>query len=167
MSKVRSTRSPQRLLVKLRPSLGLTALESSGRLVPLHDDGGPSALGLVHEPRWYIADVEGDPASPWDLAHGRVADQLGVASSDVVFAEPDLVHSIHSDPCARAAGPLALGADCRSKPQEGAGGKAIGPGFAWHLGEAFTQLRRAQESIVLDRKSTRLNSSHSQISYAV
>src|SRR5438309_2654798 len=43
----------------------------------------------------------------------------------------------------------------------GKGVQAGGSGFVWRIG--FAQL----DSAILDRKSTRLNSSHSSISYAV
>ena len=47
---------------------------------------------------WFIADLPDLPLSPgaqanlWDFAHARVADQLGVAEDDILFAEPDWVH---------------------------------------------------------------------------
>ena len=39
-----------------------------------------------------LAVSPGAQANPWDFAHARVADQLGVAEDDIVFAEPDWVH---------------------------------------------------------------------------
>src|SRR5688572_31313857 len=40
-------------------------------------------------------------------------------------------------------------------------------GVAAHAGGRLVRIRRNREGVVTDRKSTRLNSSHSQISYAV
>jgi hypothetical protein len=39
-----------------------------------------------------LAVSPGAQANPWDFPHVRVADQLGVAEDDIVFAEPDWVH---------------------------------------------------------------------------
>ena len=87
-----------RILVKLRPSNALRAAESRVNLRPLYDTPQKAvAFGIGAQPQWFIADLSDAPANPWDLAHARVAEQLGVSETDVIFAEPDLIHNIYQD----------------------------------------------------------------------
>ena len=159
-----STR-PIHVLVKLRPTGALRAAESRANLRPLY--AGPEAedalLGLGSEPQWFLAELPdgpspagargvdasgpGDGASSrssfqaWDFAHGRVAEQLGVAESDVIFAEPDLIHDwFRSTEEMDPSEPFAIGGECEKEvKQEGDNGKAVGPDtFAWHLDEEFS-----------------------------
>ena len=86
-----------RVLVKMRPSTALGAAPGAN-LRPLYSGPSPaSSLGVMGDstPQWFIADLPDGAATPWDLAHARVADQLGVAESDVIFAEPDIVHDVY------------------------------------------------------------------------
>lgn len=150
-----------RILVKLRPSAALGAAESHADLRPLHD-APPTparAFGLDTAPRWYVAEPRDGAASPWDLSHARVADQLGVAASDVLFAEPDLVHTIFED--AGEAPPreaFAVGGDCTANEQDAGKGKAVGPAGvrAWHLGKDFTQLDDARTAVAFTSPRTRI-----------
>jgi len=41
-----------------------------------------------------LARLADEAQTPWDQAHSRIASQLGIDSSDVLFAEPDLVHRV-------------------------------------------------------------------------
>src|SRR5947209_7360877 len=135
-----------RVLVKLRPSgaSALRAAESRARLRPLHDTPSQTqagVFGLDAAPQWFLAELPDGGATPWDLAHARVADQLGVSESDVVFAEPDLVHNVFQDTNEEEVSPGFAAADkCDPNPQDGTHGKALGPGDFWHLGDAFSQL---------------------------
>ena len=82
--------SSNRILVKLRPTVGLAAAVPRANLRPLHASAPQTqAFGLSSEPSWFLADLPdtGGP-NPWDLAHARVADQLGIDESAVLFAEP-------------------------------------------------------------------------------
>src|SRR5688500_3372812 len=93
-------RATNTILVKLRPTSGLRAAESRANLRPLYDTPPPPAagmLGLDTAAQWFMAELPEAPDNPWDLAHARVADQLGVAESDVLFAEPDIIHDIYQD----------------------------------------------------------------------
>jgi hypothetical protein len=47
---------------------------------PLSPAAPPSAFGfgVSSEPQWFIADVGDGGPNAWDVAHARVADQLGV-----------------------------------------------------------------------------------------
>lgn len=150
----------QRVLVKLRPSKALKAAESRANLRPLYASPPSVAtpFGVSSEPQWFLADLPDSAASPWDLAHARVADQLGIDESDVVFAEPDIVHNIYPDPDGREAGELfAAGDDCGPIDQDGKNGKAVGPAeFAWHLGDEFTQLASARAAVSFAEPRTRI-----------
>jgi hypothetical protein len=145
------------VLVKLRPSAALRAAESRAGLRPLHDR--PSAgFELGAEPDWFVADLPGGAPSPWDLAHDRVADQLGVAGSDVLFVEPDLVHDIFPTDDERPEGIFEIGAGCsREQGQESTRGRAAGPDrFAWHLEDDFSQLGRARSRVTFSDPRTRI-----------
>jgi len=149
-----------RVLVKLRPSNALRAAESRANLRPLYD--APPALGsgfgLDASPRWFLADLPEGGETPWDLAHSRVAGQLGVAESDVVFAEPDILHGVYRDTNEDPAGAgFAVGASCTADPQDGTHGKAVGPDvFGWHLGDDFSQLGKARGAVAFTTPRTRI-----------
>jgi hypothetical protein len=152
-------RMERRVLVKLRPSPALRLAASRVLLRPLHDTpaAASAALGFGAEPQWFVADLPDGAATPWDLAHTRLADQLGVAGSDVVFAEPDIVHDIYRDASEAPPPTLAIGADCGFIPQDGGHGKAVGPDtFAWHLDEGFSQLGPARDSVQFTDPRTRI-----------
>jgi hypothetical protein len=132
------TSGVNRVLVKLRASAPLGAAAANASLRPVFDR--PFASGGLEAdaaPQWFIADVSDLPLSaarqphPWDFAHARLADQLGVNEDDVMFAEPDRVNdAFHVDSEGIRT--------CAAIPQDGGHGKAVGPGeFAWHLGERF------------------------------
>jgi hypothetical protein len=149
-----------RILVKLASAHALAAADPRTNLRPLYTPsiGGTAALGFTGGPRWYVADLPAEADRPWDAAHAHVAAQLGVAESDVLFAEPDLVHRIFPDESAEDVGARlgAVGTDCTPKPQDGGEGRAVGPGEAWHLGDDFTQLARARSSVAFADRRTRI-----------
>lgn len=159
-NKPKAPAESNRVLVKLRPSNALRATESRANLRPLYETPQATAaiLGIGAEPQWFLADLPDGAATPWDLAHARVADQLGVSESDVIFAEPDIVHNIFRDanePPAEQA--FAVGEQCDPIPQDGANGKALGPDtFAWHLGDDFTQLGKARDAVQFTDPRTRI-----------
>lgn len=148
------------LLVKLRPSAALRAAEARVPLEPLYPPRRRApALGLEAEPQWFLAELPADARTPWDLAHGRIADRMGVAPSDVLFAEPDLVHRIYRVPDEPEPGrPFAVGEDCTAAEQDPDHGKAVGPEdvFAWHLGDEFTQLGTARQAVDFASPRTRI-----------
>lgn len=147
-----------RVLVKLRPSAALAAAASGSQLRPLHEEED-AAFGLSDQPRWYSADLPDAGPTPWDAAHARVADQLGVAPSDVLFAEPDLVHSIFpADAEPEPGSTFDVGGLCGTQvDQESRNGKATGPPtFAWHLADPYSQLRSAREQVRFADPRTRI-----------
>ena len=150
--------APNRVLVKLRPATALGAAASRANLRPLYDTGAPvSGFGLEATPAWYLAELPDGGPTPWDAAHAQIADQLGVDDSDVIFAEPDLVQS-YPDVNERNKGdqPFALGTDCNPTPQRTEGGRATGPGFGWHLQDAFSQLGAARDAVAFADPRTRI-----------
>ena len=150
-----------RVLVKLRPSNALRAAESRANLRPLYDTPQATAggFGLDSDPQWFLAELPDGAATPWDLAHARVAAQLGVSESDVFFAEPDIVYqNVYQDANEEdTARGFAAGDDCVAKPQDGTHGKALGPDeFAWHLGDKFSQLGPARDAVPFTNPRTRI-----------
>jgi len=148
---------PQRVLVKLRDVNALAAADARANLRPLFDApvGTAAALGLSGEPRWFVADLPDGAATPWDLAHARIAAQLGVDESAVVFAEPDLVHTIFQDETGDAApAPFAVGDKCDPLPQNGANGQAVGPHDGWHLDDEFSQLASARSAVAFSARTS-------------
>jgi subtilase family protein len=148
------------LLVKLRPSNALRAAESRANLRPLYDTAvtTAAAFGVGSEPQWFLAELPDGAASPWDLAHARVAEQLGVSESDVVFAEPDFVHNVFPDGNEEMDGQaFAVGEQCGDIPQDGNNGKPLGPNeFGWHLGDDYTQLGKARDAVEFTDPRTRI-----------
>jgi len=155
-----SSAQTSRLLVKLRPSPSLKAAEPRAGLRPLYDtpEAKAAMLGFGAEPQWFLADLPEGAENPWDSAHGRVAGELGISESDVIFVEPDMVHSIFPDANEREGGrAFAVGEKCISTPQDDDHGKAHVPGvFAWHLGDDYTQLRKARDAVVFSDPRTRI-----------
>ena len=149
-----------RVLVKLRPSNALRAAESRANLRPLYDTPPTTtaSFGLDSASQWFLADLPDGAETGWDLAHARVAAQLGVSESDVVFAEPDIVHNVYQDANEEEiARGFAAGDQCEANPQDGTHGKALGPDeFAWHLGDNYTQLAKAREAVEFTDPRTRI-----------
>ncbi|HYC88109.1 MAG TPA: S8 family serine peptidase [Thermoanaerobaculia bacterium] len=149
-----------RVLVKMHPSNALKAAESRVNLRPLYDSTrAAAAFGLSGNPEWFIAELEEGADSAWDFAHGRVADQLGVAESDVVFAEPDLLHDIYRDDSEEMAEGEAFGAtkiECVQNPQDNTRGKVVGGNAIWHLDDDHTQLGSARALVRFTEPRTRI-----------
>ena len=148
------------LLVKLRPSGVNKVFGSRLPIRPLFEERPVAALafGASAEPEWFAVHVPDGAQTPWDLAHSRVADQLGVDESEIVFAEPDIVHDIYKDESVDSrGGVLAATEDCDSKvDQDNRNGKKTGQGFAWHLGDAYSQLGRARDAVTFSDRRTRI-----------
>ena len=148
-----------RLLVKLLPAVSLAAADPRANLRPLFESAPQTAaFGIGAAPAWFLADVPEEAATPWDLAHGQVAGQLGIDESAVLFAEPDLPHSFPDTNEKNPGGaPFALDDSCGHVPQQEDGGKKKGPDkFAWHLDDEFTQLRSARNEVNFTEPRTRI-----------
>jgi len=147
-----------RILIKLRPSVALAAAAPRANLRPLYEPVAPAGtVGLAPGPAWYLADMPDGGPTAWDVAHARIADQLGVNESDVLYAEPDLPNS-YPDSNERIHGDqqFAVGSDCKDEPQKADGGRVTGPGFGWHLGDNFSQLASARAAIQFTDPRTRI-----------
>lgn len=145
----------------MRPSNALKAAGSRANLRPLYESGHPMAaprFALDATPQWFIAELPDGADMPWDLAHGRLADQLGVSQSDVIFAEPDIIHDAYVDTNEdrTAEGFGATKIECVQNPQDATHGKAVGPDQVWHLGDDFAQLRSAREAVTFTEPRTRI-----------
>ena len=155
--------SSNRILVKLRPTVGLAAAAPRANLRPLHASAPQTqAFGLSSEPSWFLADLPdtGGP-NPWDLAHARVADQLGIDESAVLFAEPDLDQRFDDGSEATPIGGVGQAAAAAAAagshtPQDSGHNKAVGPSVAWHLEDSFSQLKGARNAVQFSNPLTRI-----------
>ena len=147
-----------RVLVKMRPSNALRAAESRVNLRPLYESTpATETFGLDATPQWFVADLPEPARSPWDLAHAQVAAQLGVAESDVLFAEPDIIHDIYQDPNSAAPGKnFGAALSCQEDEQDAGHRKATGQGLAWHLDDAHSQLGSARAAVHFTDPRTRI-----------
>jgi Subtilase family len=155
------TEKSDRILVKLHPSVALAAANPQANLRPLHDEAplAGDAFGMAAAPRWHIAELPEGAENPWDLAHQHLADQLGVDESAIVFAEPDLPQSfIDGTELGLDGRPFAAAPDCSALVgQDGTHNKVLGPdAFAWHLGDAFSQLGSARDAVMFSEPRTRI-----------
>lgn len=147
-----------RVLVKLRGSAPLGAAESGVNLRPLYAGTRSSgSFELDSDANWFLADLPTSGPTPWDTAHAQLAARLGVDDSDVLFAEPDLVHDIYRADEIDPGAPFAVGDNCGPRAQDGAHGKAVGPDhFAWHLDDDFSQLGSARAAVTFTDPRTRI-----------
>jgi subtilisin family serine protease len=153
--------STNRILVKMRPQAALGAAAGpQTNLRPLYDMGAPplaAGFGVSAALQWFIADLPDGGPNPWDAAYARVADQLGVAESDVVAAEPDLLQTYDDvNEVAKAGQAFPAGADCTPRQQATDGGRPAGPAFGWHLQDAFSQLASARDAVGFSDPRTRI-----------
>ena len=151
-----------RVLVKLLPTPALAAASSNVKLRPLSSQPvTQNVFGVSTEPAWYVAELPDTVGpNPWDIAHARVADQLGIEESAVLFAEPDLDQSFPDQEFSRPGG---FGMDeapdpCSHVGQDANSNKAVGPAnvYAWHLEKEFSQLRLAREAVPFSAPRTRI-----------
>jgi len=148
-----------RVLLKLRPSAALGAAGLRANLQPLYESSrAPTeALGLEAAPQWYVAELPEAAPTAWDVAHTQIAAELGLAESDVLFAEPDLIHDVFHDDGEVAPGvAFAVGEECTADRQDPKNGKAVGPVDGWHLGDDFSQLAAARAAVDFTKLRTRV-----------
>jgi hypothetical protein len=147
-----------RVLVKLRPSNALRVSESRINLRRLYAPPAREIAFAESTPDWYVADLPETAPSPWDHAHSKLAMQLGISDSDVLFAEPDIEHAIYRDTNERPGeAKFAVGQTCKAEAQDGGHGKAQVPErFAWHLDDEFSELKSARESVEFSDPRTRI-----------
>lgn len=148
------------LLAKIRASDRLIGAAGRTGVEPLRAAAPGAAhgrLALDGSPQWFTVRTEPD-ASPWDQAHARVADQLGVDENDVLFVEPDLMQTLFHE-SADDDGPdasFAVGTDCEAIDPDVTNGKVKGEGFAWHLDARHSQLAQARKAVKFSNPRTRI-----------
>jgi hypothetical protein len=140
------------ILAKIRSTDRLMGVAGS-TIEPLRlaTDRAPNPFAVDGEPRWFM--VQTDPsASPWDQAHDRVADQLGIDAGDVLFAEPEMQHSIFAPGNGEppAIDGFAAAAECVDVPQDKGNGKQFGKTSFWHLDAQHSQLAQARKDVDFD-----------------
>jgi len=155
-----------RLLLKLRPQTNVGFNASRLNLRPLVEGTqGISGFGFsASSPTWYVADVPDGGPTAWDLAHNQSA--LGIDPSSILFAEPDLPQHYPDSNEANAGGnAFALSQpDCSFQDQKNSL-RPQGPGFAWHLGDAFSQLGSAHDSVQFTDTPRRTRIAHIDTGY--
>src|SRR5688572_10578756 len=150
-----------RLLLKTRPDIG-AALSATGfsvsgtpfRVVrPLfRNEEIGNSFAAAASSRWYLAEAEPGAAAPpdlWDSAHSAVRSDLGFSAAEgAIYAEPDLPYEWPYENDAPVTDGLgaAPGELCQYNDQKG-DPFAKGPGFAWHLGDDFSQLKKARDEV--------------------
>ena len=60
----------------LAADAALTALLGGAKIYDEPPRASASVLGLDSAPRWFLAELPDGAATPWDLAHARVAAQV-------------------------------------------------------------------------------------------
>jgi len=130
------------LLVKVRsgPGASSAALHALGAFEPILEvPAGPAAgFGLsASEPAMWVRADAGDNA--WDRAHTLIAGGFAADGNGVVAAEPDLEQPWVQPDDKRQA--------CQAEPQTSQGGRAVGPGYAWHLEDGYSGLRAARDAV--------------------
>ncbi|MGE5815133.1 MAG: S8 family peptidase, partial [Acidobacteriota bacterium] len=149
--------SRAQLLVRVPPGVAPLAMGQALALgggaappVPLcpNTDAHRSA-GLAAGHRWYIADLGASgltDAELWEAAHRATRSPALAAAGSAALVEPDLVQEW---PYTNVVRPDALGAApgglCAFNDQDGA--FPVGPDFAWHLRDNFSQLRMARQAL--------------------
>jgi subtilisin family serine protease len=137
-----------RLLVKLRPQTSLNAANPRVSLRPLFESpvSTPSPSLTDSSQAWFIADAPDHSGTPWDAAHNQLAAGLGVAPGAILFAEPDLPQSWPAEPVP----------DSDPAHPQHSDQRPAGPGFAWHTGDAFSQLASAGAAVSFNAVRTRI-----------
>jgi len=160
------------LTAALGPSLRATAagfeLEPLFTASPPGAVAGGQAVAPARGAEWYVAhtkeNLEG--ANAWDMAHERLASGLGLGADIPVFVEPDLVQQWpYANPLVRGGQPPLAAADrCVFNDQNQALPRVPGT-FAWHLGDNFSQLVAARQSIPVEANGGTIRIAHLDTGY--
>ena len=141
-----------RILVKITESADpLAAAPSTARLRPLYPPVPGDARPLTDQPRWFLADLPVKPTSPWDIAHQQIAGTLNLEPSAIIFAEPDLLHTIYpddSDPDTQLRWPATTAPPTARTP---AATRSPAPTSSPGTSTTLTRLRAARVIVTLQR----------------
>ena len=133
---------PMSLLLKVRRSPdgafatgGKELARGAEPLLDVDEKDEAQGFGPATPATWFRIDASEDP---WDQAHAMMRMGFALGSGDLLAAEPDFEQQWVS-------GPLAT--RCVAEPQDGSGGRVLGPGARWHLGPDFSGLTDAQARV--------------------
>ena len=152
---------PSRLLIKMpaamSDALRERPLSLAGNTLRMRELCPPHEpirvpLGAAPPPahRWHLAETTVPDsltaAELWEQAHQALSAPGSSLAGAGVYIEPDLLHTWHYENPRRSGGlGAAPGGDCDYDKQNV--DLPQGPGFAWHLGDNFSQLKRAREEV--------------------
>lgn len=133
---------PSGLLLKVRRSAdgGFAAAardltRGAEPLLKVDEPDEATAFGPGVPATWFRTDAS---ENPWDQAHAMMRMGFAVGTGDLLAAEPDFEQQWLSGPLAEP---------CVAEPQDGGGGRAVGPGPRWHLGAGFSGLIDARSAV--------------------
>ncbi|MEQ1516592.1 MAG: S8/S53 family peptidase, partial [Usitatibacteraceae bacterium] len=151
---------PGQLLIKVAPSVtrgrGLSLDGSDLKVRPLcPNETSGNTLGMSSNPRWHVAELGQAGMTNrdlWEAAH-RAAETPAFAGAAI---EPDLVQRWdYTNPITTSAGLGAAPGDlCEFTEQDDA--FPLGPSFAWHLGDTYSQLKSARDQLATNTNRVRI-----------
>lgn len=126
---------------------------------PLFVSDPANAVSLLDSPEWFIIKPRGadDGRHPWDWAH-HVCDQLSIAAGDSVYVEPDLEHRWPYLNREQPHGISTVPGECVANGPDPAW--PTRKEFAWHLGDEFSQLKRARETVAKNGAASKVRICH-------
>jgi hypothetical protein len=90
------------------------------------------------------------PGTIWDQAHALLAagEPFAMEAQPIQSVEPDFEQSWpYAEPAPQGPGFAAAGDICAYLDQDTGGGRAVGPGIAWNLGDGFSELAKARSRV--------------------
>jgi subtilisin family serine protease len=117
---------------------------------------------------WHVARPQGSVAgaNAWEVAHEVIQNGLGMAGAAGTIVEPDLLQSWpYENPPGRDAQGLAADATACVFNDQRADLPSVPGEFAWHLGDAFSQLRSARQTAAAAPGSRRIRIGHLDTGY--
>lgn len=130
------------MLLKLRGNRDAGMSVAARRLVEggevlLEVAAGDGLMGLAEAPpaQWVRFSAADDP---WEQAHAMMRSGFAAGGGDIVAAEPDFEQQWPS---------VSRNAQCVAEPQDGSGGKKVGPHDRWHLDARFSGLGVARDKV--------------------
>lgn len=140
--------APTGLLVKLRRGSdgGFAAAvrdlaAGSEPILSVHGGDGDMGFGSPSPATWHRLGADADP---WDQAHAMMRMGFAAGTGDLLAAEPDFEQQWTSGPSATS---------CVAEPQDGGGGRAVGPRPRWHLEDGFSALGSARDAVTKEEQA--------------
>ncbi len=122
-------------ILKLRGNRDVGMSVAARRLIEggevlLEIAAGDGLMGLAEAPpaQWVRVSAADDP---WEQAHAMMRSGFAAGGGDILAAEPDFEQQWPS---------VSRQAQCVAEPQDGSGGKKVGPHDRWHLDAKFSGL---------------------------